>query len=377
MQNKTLNILLMDDDPDVLEQLRSLLPSERRGYTLIWEPCDDFEKAFRLISSRRFDLVVTDIYRDQTDHGKPKNLEPGNAKGLFNVEAIRQTRFCPVVAFSDGSIPLGFTEGPFTKFADKSAGNKDILAKLDLLLDTGIPQIAQRLHNELDGVGAEYLWTFLERNWDHLKTNGLANPIVAERLIRRRAATQLGRLNPDSSVELGDVEGVEFYICPKISNREYRLGEILKHIDTGSFRIILTPHCHLTVQTGDTKPKADMVLTIKTYPASEIINQKKWPKEPAEKLEQLRRRIKTTPEIGKPEGRYWFLPQFNTMPDLYCDFMSLESLPYKELIEKYEPFSVLDTPFAEALQASFTRFYSAVGVGNLRPERFTHLIPKS
>jgi len=65
------------------------------------------------------------------------------------------------------------------------------------------------------------------------------------------------------------------------------------------------------------------------------------------------------------------------MPDLYCDFMSLESLPYKELIEKYEPFSVLDTPFAEALQASFTRFYSAVGVGNLRPERFTHLIPKS
>lgn len=375
-ENKTLHILLMDDDQDVLEQLQALLPTELQGYKLLWEPCDDFDKAFNLISSRRYDLVVTDIYRDQKEHGKPKNLEPGNAKGLFNVEAIRQKRFCPVLAFSDGSMPLGFIEGPFTKFADKSSGNKDIIAKLVSLLDTGIPQIAKRLHDELDGIGAEYLWTFLEKNWDHLKSNGLANPIVAERLIRRRAATQLGRLIPNSSVEYGDVEGVEFYICPKISDQEYRLGEILTHKESGSFRVILTPHCYLTIQAGDKIPRADMVLTIKTFLAGDIINQKKWSREPAEQIEQLRRRIKATPEIGKPEGRYWFLPQFNTMPDLYCDFMSLESLPYKELTEKYQPFAVLDTPFAEALQASFTKFYSAVGVGNLRPDRFMHLIPK-
>ncbi|HEY1663826.1 MAG TPA: hypothetical protein VGI03_15520 [Verrucomicrobiae bacterium] len=364
----------MDDDAEVLQQLCDSLPSERKNYYLVWESCGDFDDAFKRISTRRYDLVVTDLYRDQKT--QRKGLEPGNAKGLINIEAIRQTRFCPVVAFSDGSMPEGFKEGPFTKFADKSGGNADILAKLDLLLDTGIPGIAKKLHDELDGVGAEYMWSFLEKNWDNLKGTELENSEVTERLIRRRAAIQMGRLNSNSSFELEEVEGLEFYICPKISQGEYRLGEIIKSKQTNEFRVILTPHCHLRIQSGETMPRADMVLTIKTFPAMEIVKQKKWDKNPEQQMDQLRRRIKNAPEIGRPEGRYWFLPRFGTMEDLYCDFMSIESMPYADLQNKYEPFAVLDTPFAEALQACFTRFYSAVGVGDLKPERFKHLIPQ-
>ena len=371
--SKRLYILLMDDDPEVLQQLVESLPSHRQNYSILWEPCGDFDEAFNRISTRRYDVIVTDLYRDQK--GKVKGTEPGTARGLNNIEAIRNKRFCPVVAFSDGSVPEGFKEGPFTKFADKSGGNADILAKLDSVLETGIPEIAKKLHDELDGVGAAYLWGFLERNWSHLKQNELVDVAVTERLIRRRAAIQIGRINPSSSSELEQVEGVEFYICPKISLGEYRLGEIIKSKETGEFRVVLTPHCHLTVQAGETAPRVDMVLTIKTAPATTIINQREWPKQQEKRMEQLRRRIKANPEIGKPEGRYWFLPRFLQMPDLYCDFMSLESLPYDELLHRFEPFAVLDTPFAEALQACFTKFYSVVGVNNLRVERFMHLIP--
>jgi CheY-like chemotaxis protein len=372
--SNTLHILLMDDDPEVLQQLQESLPATRKDYSLVWEPCQDFEEALRRISARRYDLVVTDVYRDQK--GRAKGIDPGDAKGLNSVQAIRGHRFCPVVAFSDGSKPEGFPQGPFLEFADKSGGNADILAKLDSILETGIPGIAKRLHDELDGVGAAYMWDFLDRNWDRLRQNELANPTVTERLIRRRAATQLGRISPQSGGELGEVEGVEFYVRPKISQGEYRLGEIVKSKATGEFRVILTPHCHLTVQAGEAVPRADFVLTVKAVPALEVINQKKWDKDPSKQVEQLRRRIKANPEIGKPEGRYWFLPRFFEMPDLYCDFMRLESLPYAELLNGYEPFGVLDSPFAEAFQACFTKFYAAVGTGNLRPERFTHLIPK-
>ncbi|MCX6924744.1 MAG: hypothetical protein NT154_16250 [Verrucomicrobia bacterium] len=373
--SKTLQILLMDDDHEVLQQLCDSLPQARLGYSLIWDPCPGFDEAFVRISTRRYDVVVTDLYRDQK--GIPKGMSLGDAKGLNNIETIRQKRFCPVVAFSDGSMPEGFKEGPFTRFADKSGGNSDILAKLDSVLETGIPEIAKRLHDELDGVGATYMWSFLEKNWETLKQSGLVDAAVTERLIRRRAATQLGRINPASSTELGEVEGVEFYLCPRISGDEYRLGEIVRSKETGEFRVVLTPHCHLTIQASGAAPRADLVLTAKTIPAADTMTQNEWPKRPEKQIEQLRRRIRPNPEIGKPEGRYWFLPQFLQMPDLYCDFMSLESLPYADLVAKFEPFAVLDTPFAEALQACFTRFYSAVGTGNLRPERFTHLIPKT
>jgi hypothetical protein len=96
-----------------------------------------------------------------------------------------------------------------------------------------------------------------------------------------------------------------------------------------------------------------------------------------DQLDQLRRRIQSPAEVGKPSGRYWFLPRFLQMPDLYCDFMSLESLSYQDLPGTYESFAVLDTPYAEAFQSSFTRFYSAVGLPALHAESFGHLMPQT
>lgn len=373
----TLHILLMDDDPEVLDQLMASLPTERKSYSLIWDPCKDFEDAVLRINARRYDVVVTDIYRDR--QGQPKGAEPGQDKGLNSIEAIRAKRFCPVVAFSDGSRPEGFQEGPFIKFADKSGGNDDILAKLDAILDTGIPQIASKLHDELDGVGATYMWVFLEKNWESLKQNELITPEITKRLLRRRAATQFGRISPSSSEanELREIEGVDFYISPKLSDTEYRLGEIIRSKTSDEYRVILTPHCHLSIQAGQTTHRADFVLTVKTTPAVEAIKQGDWPKKQEKQADQLRRRIQSPAEIGRPAGRYWFLPRFLQMPDLYCDFMRLESLAYQELMNDYESFAVLDTPFAEAFQSCFTRFYSAVGLPALHTENFKHLIPQT
>ncbi len=374
---QTLHILLMDDDSDVLAQLQETLPKERQGCTLVWETCKTFDEVIQRIQTRRYDLVVTDIYRDRK--GYPKGTEPGEDEGLNSIAAIRGKRFCPVVAFSDGSKPEGFQEGPFIKFADKSGGNDDILAKLDAMLDTGIPQIASKLHDELDGVGATYMWVFLEKNWEGLKQNELITPEITARLLRRRAATQFGRISPTSSGanELREIEGVDFYISPKISDTEYRLGEIIRSKNSNEYRVILTPHCHLTTQTGEASPRADFVLTVKTVPAVEVINQRKWPKKQDDQINQLRRSMQSPADIGRPAGRYWFLPQFLQMPNLYCDFMRLESLAYQDLVNEYESVAVLDTPFAEAFQSCFTRFFSAVGLPALRTESFKHLIPQT
>ena len=390
--NQTLDVLLTDDDPEVLAQLVALLPKEYRGYTLRWDPCGSFDDALNRIHNRRYDLVVTDVYRDQK--GQKKNAESGAAKGIINVDAIRGKRFCPVIAFSDGSMPEGFKIGPFTRFADKSPGDKHILEELGFIFDTGIPQVANKLHSELDGVGCDYLWHFLEKFWPQLTSSGCATPEILERLVRRRAATALGRLDGTGN-EVANVAGVEFFIYPKISPGELRLGEILRERSTGSYRVILTPHCLLAIQANQQKkgaagnliaqkPKADFVLTIKAVPAGPILATyfagKTVGAEEAAKEKKVRGVICTSPSLGEtPEGRYWFIPRFLDMPDLYCDFMQIESLPFSELdpssSNRFEAVAVLDAPFAEALQARFGEFYATVGTPNLNPKYFLHLLP--
>jgi len=361
----TLHILLVEDDKENLDLLLETLPDSLGAYGLEWEPCSDFVEAIKRVATRRYDMIVTDIYRDRPGHKKGTEIEDEKAGDI--ISGIRSKRFCPIVAFTDGSAPQSFKEGPFVKLADKSKGNDQIIEKMRELLATGIPGIARRLHDELDRASGSYLWDFLEGNWERLHENGLAEPSVLERLVRRRAAMQIGRLDPvaDDPAEVETVEGVEYYIHPPVSD-ELRLGEILKHKEDGSFRVVLTPHCHLAIQPGADSPRAEYVLTARTVTATDILNV--FPPQGGteeKKLRSLARYTQSPADLGKPRGRYWFLPHFLDMPDLFCDFLQLESIPYEEIRDQHERFAVLDTPFAEALQSCFTRFYSAVGLPSL------------
>lgn len=372
----TLHILLIEDDEENLKLLMESLPSDIENYHLQWEDCVDFKDAITRVATRRYDLVVTDIYRDR--QGSRKGIDPEDDKAKDIVTQIRSKRFCPVVAFTDGSFPPSLHEGPFVKLADKSKGNDQIIEKIRALLATGIPGIAKKLHDELDRTSGSYLWDFLEGNWERLRENGLAEPSVLERLVRRRAAMQIGRLDPvsDDPTEVETIEGVEYYIHPPVSD-ELRLGEILRHKADGSFRVVLTPHCHLTIQPGKKAPRAEYILTVKTVPAKEML--KTYPPKGGsedKKLNSLGRMMQSPVRDNRlqPEGRYWFLPGFLDMPDLYIDFLQMESVPYGDAFGQYERYSVLDTPFAEALQSCFAKFYSAVGLPELNKNNFRHLI---
>jgi CheY-like chemotaxis protein len=364
-----LNVLLIEDDPENLELLTQSLPEIIEDATIRWEPCGTFEEAFQRIGERHFDVVVADIYRDRT--GKAKDPVTGDPQGKGVLQEIRDLRFCPVLLFTDGTFPVEPAEGPFLKLADKSPGNSQIVEKLGELIRTGIPELAHRLHDELDSTSSSYLWQFLDTNWDALTSGGLTQPDVLNRLIHRRAAVQLGRL--EGPLERPTVEGVEFYLRPRIA-QELRLGQILER--DGNYRVVLTPHCHLVIQPGQTAPRADYVLTAKTETASALFKQIPLQgNSPAKRIEDLRRRIQSPAGFGQPRGRYWFLPGFLTMPHLYVDFLQLESLEMREALDEWESFAVLDAPFAEALQSCFVGFYSAVGVPMLDPARFTGINP--
>jgi len=365
-----LHVLLVDDDKEVLDQLIASLPKEAAGFPLVWDACEDFDDAVARISHRRYDLVVTDVYRDRK--GARKGVNAADERAHDVVGAIRDKRFCPVIAFSDGSKPENLVTGPFIRFVDKATGNRGLTAELASILDSGVPGLARALHDELDRAAGSYLWGFLEANWTKLKS--VRDAKVLGRIVRRRAAIQLGRLDPEDEkgLERATVDGAEYYICPPISGREFRLGEVLReNVAEGappSFRVVLTPHCHLAYQNGNKPPRATHVMAARTVSALQVsanhpsgVN--------------VGQRVQSPAKVGQPEGRYWFLPGFLDMEDLYCDLLQVESIPMADLVTRFTRFAVLDTPFAEALQSCFVRLYSAVGLPSLESSRYAHLEP--
>lgn len=95
----TLHILLVEDDKENLDLLLQTLPDSLGGYGLEWEPCGDFAEAMKRIATRRYDMIVTDIYRDRPGHKKGIEIEDEKAGDI--ISGIRSKRFCPIVAFTD------------------------------------------------------------------------------------------------------------------------------------------------------------------------------------------------------------------------------------------------------------------------------------
>lgn len=378
-----LQVLLVEDEPDDLEQYVRDFPSVFSSCHVEADihPCGSFDDAFAWSSNPlyRYDLIVSDTYRGPTQNR--------DAQVIRMVNDYRGTRFCPLVVYSSGVKPTELKETAFIVWADKSKAG-DIERAIKQLLGTHIPQLARLLHDELERVAGSYLWDFLEKRWDDLKDTEKLDSAVLERLIRRRAALQIGRLNPaaEGPRELEEVKASEFYIYPRISDAS-RLGEILKNAEDGTYRVVLTPHCDLRIQPNETVPRAEHVLTVKAFPAKETIvnayrnpdgtQRDPWKGKPAEKVDNLRRRIQSPAgQMGKLDGRYWFTPGFLDIPDLYCDLLQLESIPYQQIGDagNFKRVASLDVPFAEALQSCFTRFYLRVGIPSLNLDDFRHLI---
>jgi hypothetical protein len=373
-----LNVLLVEDEPSDMTAYRRDLPAVFRdaGVPAELHPAETFDRAYELIDSThiRYDMILSDTYRG--------NLKNGDAAVIDMVNRYRKGRFCPAVVFSASAKPAELQLGAFVIWADKAVGG-DIERAIRQMLSTGIPQLARSLHDELDRTAGGFLWHFLEENWSSLFTNGVPDAKAIARLIRRRAALHMAEMDYSTvpPAQVAAIEGFEYYTYPPLEEKGYNLGHIVQNRTTpADIRVVLTPHCHLIVQQGQTEPRAKYVLTVKTVGAREILGDAKIASAKTKDDGGKNRKLKdwvippSGEPVGLPEGRYWYLPAFLKIPHSYCDFQQIESLPYPRLKADYDPVAVLTPPFAESLQACFVSYHAAVGIPKIRLESVRSLI---
>ncbi len=217
-----LNVLLVEDSPiDLKAYCRDFPPVfEQCGINATIHTADNFEEAYRLIKSThiRYDLILSDTFRgDQSKR---------DAAVIEMVENYRKGRFCPLIVFSASAKPDALNIGVFVAWADKSV-NGGIELAIKNMLATGIPQLARKLHDELDGSAGGFLWDFLEKNWAQLWPDGNPDAKVVERLVRRRAALQLAEISgdPGAPEPISSIAGLEYYTYPPVHSGRFRLGQ--------------------------------------------------------------------------------------------------------------------------------------------------------
>lgn len=368
-----LNILFVEDDPVDYKQYLQVINEyfSKEGITINIDPHKTFKSGIQAVNNPhlRYDLVISDTYL-----GPPKNR---NAPVLRMVNEYRENnKFCPLIIISSGSCPDKLDTSAFVQWVEKTH-QEYLISALDKVLGLRIPQLARSLHVDIDKAAGSYLWGFLEKNWDKLETKSPIGAEQLERIIRSRAALIIGNLKPEGEnySAISERYGLEYYIYPSLEQRHFSLGDILRNkADENDFRVILTPHCHLV----GPKPKASHVLTVETVSKKEAIGKdfNKAMNLDGEKKNKKLREFARSPidSFGKPAGRYWYLPKFLEIPHLYCDFLKTESIEHEELFSKFDRIATLASPFTEALQQCFSRFYGSVGIPEISPESIKDLL---
>ena len=358
-----LQVLLVEDDEESRNQLVEDLPDifGEFGVEAKIHPCGDFDEAKQRVADPvlRYDMVVSDTYKG--------NAQNRDAQVLDLIEMYRGSKFCPLVVFSSSVKPEAIGDSAFVEWADKGVkGNLE--EAIGRVVGTGIPQLARSLHDELDRAAGSFLWGFLEEKWNALNRPNPISAAVLERIVRRRAAIQIGDLNPeqvDAGLETRDAS--EYYIYPAFEQRPFNLGDVLRSkADENDWRVILTPHCHLFQQPNQDEPRAKHILVVRTVGPEEALGQKLANARQADQQTQTKKLeswSRSPAQTGaRPEDRHWYLPGFLDLPHAFCDFLLVESVPFQKVKDDFEKIATLSTPYAEALQASFTAYYSSVGL---------------
>lgn len=365
-------ILCVDDEHGIVDNVRDFLEDEEVdafGSKPVVTTDTKFDDSLTQLERSRFDLLILDV---RVGAGGGDDEEAG----LRALEQIRERRFLPVVFYTNipGAVEHLATS-PLIHVVEKTRGLDSLLKAVRGAFATGLPEVNRALIRHVEDVQREYMWDFVGNNWErfgetpdraslaHLLARRLAVSLSGSGVERLAAA--LGEEAPPAAE--GRVEPMRYYLLPWVEKTP--LAGDLYHGRIGDIEgywVLLTPSCDL----ANEPVKAEFVLLAKCLPLEEQQEYRAWREKlpvpgPAQKkkLELLmrNRREKTQPE------RYYFLPAALTLPNLIVDLQQIEKIPTAEL-DQFDRLASLDSPFAEALVALFTRYFGRLGTPDLNTD---------
>jgi CheY-like chemotaxis protein len=368
----TWRLLIVDDEKSLCDRVQEYLAGEFLTGSedrLEVQGITDFNEALDTLQAHRFDILILDV-RLQTEDEVPEE-----EAGVTALNAIRQRRFVPVIFYTGLPHLVRHLQSPFVQVVEKEPKFEKLLQAVQEIHASRLPLVNRALLQHLETVQRDYMWDFVQANWDQFK-DAPDRTALAYLLARRLAislsgpgihklAQNLGNSTGDDVVE-GKVHPMQYYLMPSIEPTPLS-GDVYKGQigDQTGHWVLLTPSCDLVKG----REKADWVLFGRCILLSEQSEYQKW----CADLPQISKTAKTELEAllnnsrqikGSQPERFFFLPGALSLPDMLLDFQQLVALPVAQM-DKLKRLASLDSPFAEALLARFARYFGRLGTPDL------------
>jgi DNA-binding response OmpR family regulator len=352
-----LHLLFVDDDEKIRKNLVKVFDKETiEGHTLIASEAATFEEGKKLVGENDFDLVILDLYK-----GEPKE---GNEKlGIEVLKEIQSVAFIPVIFYSGLTKDLAGMESEIVGVVNKGTGGiEQLKAEISRIIKSNIALIKRKVNDHVRVSLRDYFWKTVH---DDKKTiEPIKNDVSIGYLLLRRLAHSLSKENiksllADNKIQEGKTHPMEFYIYPTNPDEEYEVGEILFRGNT--FYTILTPSCDFIAE-EDRERRVGQVLLAIAIPLTESEPFKKY----SSNNEKYKQSLLALVESRKGD-RYFFLPGTPFIGNLVLDFQIKTMVNYTDLKE-FQRVAKLDSPFAQSMVSSFTRYYNRIGFPDLDAE---------
>jgi CheY-like chemotaxis protein len=359
MSNLTWRFLIVEDNPDIARQLAEIAPHfvDPPDETEV-KLCAAFPEASKFLKSETFDLLILDL-KDNNDSwfGADEELA-----GLKVFECLKKTRFLPVIFYTAFAHKVQSLQTSFVRVLKKPDDDvTKVRDEVRKVMATHLP----RLSRTVEEIQRVYMWEFVSSHWSEFESpheQAEITYLMARRLAlsleteARRLAKNISGVPTPADAK---IHPMQMYVRPPIASCRMA-GDILcsRAQYPPIYYVVLTPSCDF-----EQKNRLSNVLIAECVPLSAEPEFVKWKGNPNSQSGPLRALIGDNREKAQSD-RFKFLPGTYFFPDSVVDFQRLQALP-PPLIEKMDPIASLDSPYAEALLARFSRYFGRLGTTDL------------
>lgn len=369
------NFLIVDDDSEILSLLKETFEAEGfLGDSVVsCTTVSDFTDALKLVESSGFDLIVLDLQDDGEDGAR------GGERGFSGervLNSLKEHQFTPVVFHTGYADKIKDLESRFVKVVRKGAPD-ELADAVKAAFSTKLPSLIRHIQEEQ----RKYLWDHVENKWgdsEELNEEGEIAYLLARRLSSALSSVSVRKFfNPEYDSSSLKVLPVEYYIYPPLDGGVF-LGDIFLDQKNGDYFLVINPACDFDQCKIDNLLFVKCVL-VENFPEFSTVKDLVLAKEDVSKAKrkELSSLFGDNRKVsgGQPE-RYKYLPGTSFIPHLVADFQLLSQIQLSEFNtdERYLRVATLDTPFAEAVQAKFSRYYGRFGVPDLDFENIAEKI---
>lgn len=367
-------VLLVDDEADQCKLVSKYLNGktvDAKGGKLRVNVEQDFDKAVGRLASEQYDLLILDVRLGPQEDEKEEEV------GRKTLLVIRETRFLPIIFYTALPNKVRDLETPLIRVVEKTEGVTKILAEIQEIFKSKIPEVNRELVKHVQEVQRDYMWDFVAKSWaqfgDTSDRSCLAY-LLARRLAKsldspgiKKLAERLGDTGGLACRD-NDVHPMRYYVIPPMGGG-MASGDIFidTRLEPAKYLILVTPSCDIV------NKKVDVMLFAECHRLDHMKEFTEWKTNgDGLKGQQYRSDLVNLLKNGKSE-RFYYLPGVFDLPDLVVDYQRLWPIepPAVDQLKgegKLRCLASLDSPYSEAMLARFSRYFGRLGTPDLNME---------